>query len=368
MLKYLKRKLSIRQTPQAEQQLAAIAGVGDFLTPLTFRESESYLPAVIACIDYISQQLATLPVKVCRRSGTRKEVVDDHPIADLLADPHPQYSGTAELILLATRDLLATGNAIIVVDQLDGRMVLEHIPFIYVTCPYREYNAGYRVTFPGNQSLALPASKVMHLRIGCDDGGFIGRSPLARNAMTVALSRQVEKATNSLWTNGVYPSVAIKTNKSFKDNQQREDARQSLIKQLGGDNRGKPMFLEQDFGIEQIAPNSKDLEHLDQRMLGIVQICMIFGLSPVIIGDLRFGTYTNFAEARKAGLAQLSIYQRLYGEVLTKKLLGDEKDLKITLDSSHLLQTRNEKVDEITKLVEKGIISPDDAKKELGYG
>ena len=368
MLKWLKGKLATRQAPAAEQQLAAIAGVGDFLTPLNYKESESYLPAVIACIDYISTTLASLPVRVCRRDGTRKEIVTvPHPVASLLRDPHPQLNGMAELILLSTVDLLAYGNCVITIDTIDGRPVLTPIPWGYVTCPYREYSAGYRVTYPGSDSVALPSSRVVHVRIGCIDGGFIGRSPLARNNMTIALSKVVEKATSGLWSNGVYPSIALKTTKIL-NNDQRAAARQSLISQLGGENRGKPMFLDADFGIEQVAANSKDLEHIEQRMLGIVQICMIFGISPVLIGDLRFGTYTNYGEARKASMETIAIYQRLFGNALTRKLLVGEDDLKIEFDSSHLLQTRAEKVTEVATLVEKGVIAAEEGRKELGYG
>ena len=367
LLRWIRSKLTTRQVPAAEQQLAAIAGVGDFLTPLNYKESESYLPAVIACIDYISTTLASLPVRVCRRDGTRKEVVTDHPISSLLRDPHPQLNGMAELILLSTVDLLAYGNCIVTIDTANGRPVLTPIPWGYVTCPYREYSAGYRVTYPSSDSVALPSSRVIHVRIGCIDGGFIGRSPLARNNMTIALSKVVEKATSGLWSNGVYPSIALKTTKVL-NNDQRAAARQSLISQLGGENRGKPMFLDADFGIEQVAANSKDLEHIEQRMLGIVQICMIFGISPVLIGDLRYGTYTNYGEARKASMETIAIYQRLFGNALTRKLLANDSDLKIELDSSHLLQTRAEKVTEVAMLVEKGVIDPIEGKKELGYG
>ena len=367
--RWLKSKLTTRQAvPQAEQQLAAIAGIGDFLTPLDYKASESYLPAVIACIDYISTTLASLPVKVCRSDGTRRETITDHPVADLLRDPHPQLNGMAELLLISCTDLLAYGNCIITIDTVNGKPALTPIPWGYVTCPYREYSAGYRVTYPGSDSVSLPSSRVIHVRIGCIDGGFIGRSPLARNNMTIALSKVVERATSSLWSNGVYPSIALKTTKVLTP-EQRSAARQSLISQLAGNNRGKPLFLDSDFSIEQVSANSKELEHIDQRMLGIVQICMIFGISPVLIGDLRYGTYSNYSEARKASMETIAIYQRQFGNALTRKLLADNGELKVELDSSHLLQTRAEKVTEMVELIKAGVFENDmeAVKRELGY-
>lgn len=377
MFGWLKEKFSTRQqeqAPPAEQQLAAIQGVGDFLSPISYRDAESYLPSVVACIDYISTSLASLPVKLYRYDGAKKELVTDHPIANLLKNPNPQLNGMPELLMMSCIDLLAYGNCIITIDTLDDQPILTQIPWGLVAAPYREpYHTGYKITYPHGglipKSEVVPSSRVVHVRLACIDGGFIGRSPLARNNMTVALSKVVEKATDGLWRNGVYPSIAVKTGKILTP-QQRTDARRNLITQLGGENRGKPMFLDADYSLEKLAANSKDLEHLDQRMFGgVVQICMIFGVSPMLIGDLRFSTYSNFDQARQAfALETLSTYQRLFATAFTRKLLDGENNLKIELDTSHLLQTRTEKATEVTELVKAGILSPEEGKKELGYG
>ena len=368
LFSWLKNKLSVRQTSVAEQQLAAIQGVGDFTTPITYKLSEQYLPQVVASIDYVASSLASLPVRLCRKDGTNKEVITEGALVRMLKDPHPQLNGMPELLLLSMYDLLAYGNCIITVDSLDEMPVLTPIPWGYVTCPYREYNAGYRVTYPGSDSVAVPSSRVIHVRIGCVDGGFIGRSPLARNSSTLSLSRLVEQATASLWQHGVHATTVFKTKKTLTP-VQRSQTRKELIDEFAGANRGMPMFADQDVDIVFNNANSKNLEHLDQRMLGIVQVCMLFGVSPVLIGDLRFGTYTNYAEARKAFTHEtLSRYQLLFARALTRKLLPGSPNMAIELDSSHLLQDRDSKVREIVELRKAGIIEPEEAKKELGYG
>lgn len=370
MFGWLRKKRETREATPAELQLATIQGVTDFVSPMNAREAESYLPACLACIDYIGSSLASLPVRLCRYDGTKKEYITDHPVAELLKRPHPQVNGMSELLLMAMTDLLSYGNCIIVIDEVNERPVLTFVPYGYCVLPYRDYSAGYRITFPQDKTVVVPKSRVIHIRIGCTDGGFIGRSPLARNSATIGLSKVVEKATSSMWSNGVYPSVVLKTTKTFENDAQRTAARQSLIKQLGGENRGKPMFLDQDLQLDKMSVNSKELEHLDQRMLGIVQICMIFGVSPVLIGDLRFGTYSNYSSARQAWAQDgLSIYQRLFSSALTQQLVGDEPDMAIELDTSHLLQDRDSKVKEIIEMVKAGLFEDtDEAKRELGYG
>ena len=375
MFKYLKEKLSVRQSPSAtvpnaELQLAAVQGVYDFTSPINYKEAESYLPAVIGCIDFISRSVASLPIRVCRKVGTEKEVITDGAVADLLKAPNPRLVGMTEIIAMTVVDLLAFGNGVILVDEQDGKPILEPIPYGYCTFPYRENMSGYRITYPDNSTRDVPSSQIVHLRINALDGGWIGRSPLARNNNTIALAKLVEQATASLWGNGVYPSLALKTPKSFKSQKEREQARTNLISQLGGNKRGKPLFLDQDFSIEQMKVNSKDLEHMDQRLYGgVVQICTIFGVSPILAAqDYRWGTYSNYDQTRRAWATDgLTIYQKLIGQGLTQKL-PIEDDTYIELDSSHLLQSRKEKVDEIVALVKEGILNADEGRMELGYG
>ena len=369
MFNWLKTKLSKRQaTPPAEQQLAAIAGVGDFTTPLSYREAESYLPCLISVVDFISHSVASLPIRVCKHDGVRRELITDGSIYDLIQHPHPLYSGSTMLMQLAMYDLLAFGNSIIVIKDLDGRLVLEHTPWIYCQAPYREYNAGYRVTFPGGKTVDYPQSQIIHAKIGCSDGGFIGRSPLARNSQTVALSKMIEKATASLWQNGCYPSLAMKTTK-FLNPMQREEARKAIISQLGGNNKGKPIFLDADFNLQPYSVNSKDLQQLETRLYnGVQAICMAYKVSPILAGDLRWGSYQNYLQARVAWAQDgMKLYQRLWSELFTDKLTPRGSDIRIELDNSHLLQSRAEKVKELIDLSNAGIISVDDAKRELGY-
>ena len=370
MLKWLKEKLTTRQAPAAEQQLAAISGVGDFLTPLSYKDAESSLPAVVACVEYIVSSLSSLKMQLVRRDGSSKEIIYDHPIAELLRDPHPQLMGSSELLSLSMMDLLAYGNSIITIDTIDGKPVLSPIPWGYITCPYREYSAGYRVTYPGQDSVALPSSRVIHLRIGAVDGGFIGRPILGRSQEAVSLAKLVEKSTRSLFSgNGIYPTLAIKSMKPMNPDTT-ERARTSLEKALGGsDNFGKAMFLPQDFDLEQISPNAHHQELLSTREWHFTTICAVFQVPPQLVGYGRFQTLANFETALKSFAYQpLGRYVRLYGDAFTRRLLPDDKDLSVELDHKHLLQSRAELVTELTSLVEKGIIEPKEAKRRAGYG
>ena len=106
MFRFLKKTFEKRQAT-AGDQLAAIAGISDFTTPLSVRESESYIPWVLACVDFIAKSVSSLPVRLCRRQGTEKEVIEDHAVAELLKNPHPRLDGgMTEILLFATTELI----------------------------------------------------------------------------------------------------------------------------------------------------------------------------------------------------------------------------------------------------------------------
>ena len=369
MFNFLK-KLTTRQAPVAEQQLASIAGIGDFMTPLSNKDAESSLPAVVACVEYIVSSLSSLKMQVVRRDGSSKEIVYDHSVAELIRDPHPQLMGTSELLALSMLDLLAYGNSIITIDTMDGMPVLTPIPWGYVTCPYREYSAGYRVTYPGQDSVAVPASRVIHIRIGAVDGGFIGRPILGRSQDSVTLAKLVEKSTRSLFQgNGIFPSLAISVKKTLTPDEAGR-ARKSLQDALGGsDNFGKAAFFPYDFNLLPMQPNAQHQELLSTREWHFTTICAIFQVPPQLVGYGRFQTLANFETALKSFAYQpLGRYVKLYSDAFSKRLLPDDKDLRVELDHQHLLQSRNEKIEELTKLVDKQIITTEEAKKAAGYG
>ena len=341
----------------------------DYLSPLTFKEAESYLPTVMGCIDLISNTLATLPVKVLRYDGTRKEVLNNHWLNPLLNNPNRYQNRFGEYIRYCCRQLLAYGNSITLITTTNGRATLEPIPWQYVQSPYRENPDTYVVSWPGAERVIVPPSQIVHVRLASDDS-YIGKSPLQRAGNATALAKIVEQATQGIWRNSCKPSIAL-THKEKLSPKDRQTAEEVLKEKYSGANQGAPLLLDNELVPVLIPNNAQHNQHLEQRMYGgIVQICQIFGCSPVLAAqDLRFGTYSNYAEARKQFAdSTLRFYQHLFGDALTKALLSGEPDTYVNLDSDHLLQTRNERVTEMKELVEAGILDPNDANRELGYG
>ena len=114
MFNFLKRALTPASSPAVTELPSTQGG---FLSPLSYREAESYIPTVVACCDLVVNSVTNLPVRLVRYEGTKALVVDDHPILKLLKNPAPHLNGFADLISVCCRSLIAYGNAAIVVDS-----------------------------------------------------------------------------------------------------------------------------------------------------------------------------------------------------------------------------------------------------------
>ena len=373
MLLELFKKLTNRgQTSSAEQQLTRIAGIGDFLTPISWRQAESSLPAVVACVEYIVSSLSSLKMQVVRRDEASKEIIYDHPIAELIRDPNPQFMGTSELLALSMMDLLAYGNSVITIDSMDDTPVLTPIPWSYVSSPpYRSSpDTGYRITYGTQDSVAVPRSRIIHLRVGATDGGWIGRPILGRSQEAVALAKLVEQSTKALFdSNGIFTSIAVSSKKPMNPNDVTR-ARESMRQELSGaDNFGKALFLPPEFDVVPVEQNAQHQELLATREWHFTTICALFQVPPQLVGYGRFQTLANFETALKSFAYQpLGKYVKLYSDAFSQKLLPDEKDMRVEIDHQHLLQDRRSKIEELKVMVEIGALTPDEAKKAAGYG
>ena len=231
MFKFLKRMLTTpASSSPAENELAAVQS--DFLSPLSYREAESAIPTVVACADLLLNSVSSLPVRILRYEGTKAEVIDDHPILNLLREPAPHLNGFADLISVCMRSLIAYGNAIIIIDDATQKLV--PIPWTY--CSLNNVGSEdmrYSISRPYiGKSKIYTADQIIHLRTNIsDDGGFSGRAPLARAFRAVGLAQTIEQATTASWANGCYPSIALKSNKTLNEKQAtqaRKDLRDSF--------------------------------------------------------------------------------------------------------------------------------------------
>ena len=372
MFKFLKRRSVEQRQATSSLYVQNISALQDTqLTPISALQAESVIPPLCACVDLIANTIASTPLHVVRfQEESRRQIVPDHMLMDVFRSPAPHLTGISELLRIVMRSLLLFGNSVIVIDGEDGEVTLDPIPWPYCgIVNLSEERLTYQISRPYRGKARLyQANRIIHLKINSDDGGIYGRSPLQRAGASFALVQQVERSTFSLWSAGIYPSLALQTNKTLSP-QAKKQAREDLQKEFAGDKMGRALLFDQDLKPTPININSEHLQHVEQRLHGGVSVAQIYSCPPQLIGDSRYSTYSNMQEAMRI-LHEITLkpYFILIEQAITQRLLSDEPELIVEFDTTSMRVSRTERVQNVALLVKEKVITAEQGAKELGYG
>ena len=121
---------------------------------------------------------------------------------------------------------------------------------------------------------------------------------------------------------------------------------------------------------QPIQLNATDSQMLESRQYNVQDIARFFGISPVLLGDLSHNSYSTIEAVQEQFLLQtLQPYITMIEEEFTKKLFKEnESDLEINLDETVILRTnKTAQASYYSTLLDKGILSINEVRKELGY-
>lgn len=329
------------------------------------RDAES-IATVIAAVDLISSSLASLTPKIYSSDGTDRALRGAHALQRLLSKPNA-HQGWGDFIQWLMRQVLLHGNGIAVY----GNDALIPVPWGNTSISQAESGQLiYEVNVPtlGASPILQKYSqeRVLHIR-AASDNGLVGISPLARSRATVGLAATINAAAQALWDNGAYPSGLL-TVKGKLSVEQRKQARQELKEQFTSSNNYQtPMLVDNETSWQNVSHRAKDNQLVESRDFAVVEVARLFGISPILLGDMRFGTYTNSAEAAKhLHRFTLTPWAKKIETAFSNLLLADNEYLE--LDQSDF--TRGDATDRWANwkiAIETGVLTPEEVKRLEGY-
>jgi HK97 family phage portal protein len=281
--------------------LARLFGGLDLGGALISPQTAENLSTVLACVGAISSAMASLPAYVYRTIEGGREIDDNHPVAQRIAEGPNQHQTWADWIEWTMASVLLRGNALseIVTDSRGDLVALRPVPWEW--CAVQLLPTG-RLVYDVSEITSiyggtggtrrLLQDEVFHLRDRTDDG-LIGRSRLQRAAAVVQAGLSIQTFANSLYANGVNPSGVLEI-----DGRLNSEAFEYLKKRFreaygGPSSAAKAMVLDQGLKWKQISINPEDAEFLASRRFTVEELARLFGCPPPTIGDLSHGTFTN---------------------------------------------------------------------------
>jgi HK97 family phage portal protein len=247
------------------------------------------ISAFVSCVRIISDQVASLPLKIHQRQADGTEVEAwDHPLAHLLhSQPNPEVNA-ASFRQAGQGHALVNGNcyAEIVLNN-GGDPAAMYLRSPYRTYPYRTRDGKlvYQTAdTPSGQIREIKAEAMVHIP-GMGFDGIVGLSPVKfymRELLGGDLAAQ--NFSNTFWANDSRPGGYLKFSTILKPAQKLE-AVQSWIAGHTRSQANRPAVLDGGVTWEKVGVDPQEAQFLETRKFNRTQIAAIFGVPPHLIGE-----------------------------------------------------------------------------------
>jgi HK97 family phage portal protein len=323
--------------------------------------------AFFAAVNLISNSVAEMSWEV--KSKENEEIPDkfyaNHIFDNALLS---QFILTKQLIL----DVLLHGNGFAYIERDKKGMPIDlvYLPWGQCIIVYNKINGSLFYQAPIVSNSLIEPINMIHLRIHSVDG-IIGKpiTAFAKNAIT--LSGSADKAAQEFFSSGMTVKGILSTEAPRLTKDQREAIRSAWNESQVGNGAGIAV-LESGMKFNAISSNSKDSELLETRLFNVQEIARFFNISPVLLGDLSKSSYNSIEQAMiQFTVNCLAPYVMNLEQELNKKLIlpSDQSKYYIDICEEDIIKTdKSAQVTYLSTLVDKGIISRNEARKQLGFG
>jgi HK97 family phage portal protein len=344
--------------------------------------------AVFACLMALCASYIEPTVKVWRRTEPgQQEHIEDHPLQELLDDPHPNLTGD-EVWFWTQWARHLDGNAYLrkvrAGNETTGNVVMlvpiSPLLLTPITDGPREFISRYRYNYAPGKWEDIPPENIIHFRLGVDDQDTrLGMSPLKRLVREVATDAEATKFSKSLLENFAIPGLVVTTpqDAARMPRDEAEALSDRIASRFGGEGRGRVGVLAGGASIAQIGFSPEQMRLDILHGFPESRIAAALGVPPAIAGlQIGLEQTANYASMRqlRENFTEIKLVPlwRLDDATINKHLLpdfdsgGDVFVMRDMTDVRALQEDENEKYKRLTEAVAAGWVLPDEARADVG--
>ena len=314
----------IRRLEAAHETVSGIA-----ITPETAMAS----PTVNAIVTAISRRIATLPIKVMRKTTSegrdRREVLPNHPVAKLLAAPN-DWQDAVSFWLDATSWLVRYGNFYAFKSRGSTGPIRQLIPLRPDTVAVEQeldWKVSYRASVQGGGQELFTIDRLMHARSTARNG-VCGDSPVMDIREAIALEITAERMGAAVFGNAAMPSMIFKHgpgSRGFKTDEEEKRFIEDFQAVYAKKGRFKSMILPFGMEMDSLPVENDKAQFLATRQYQRTVIAGAFGVPPHMVGDLSRGTFNNVEQQSLDFVLNVVLpYVRIFEAAMERSLLTPE--------------------------------------------
>lgn len=325
------------------------------------------IATVYRCVDILSSTIASLPLELKVKRNNVFEIKDTGTLAYLLTCQSNERQTSYELIQNAIIQMVMDGNAYILPKYKHGEIDSLVLLSPHTTTYDKDTNLYTVNDFTNVVFDVFDADEIIHLRNISLDGGYTGVSTITYAAKCLNISANADERTSDSFKPGNTMKGFISGDgdagvRGFGEMQdvQLKDVKDRVEAEI---NSGKNIFhIPGQSKFNQISISPTDLQLLDTRKFGVLEICRFFGVHP----DKVFaGQSQNYKASEMSNVSFLSDTLmpklRKIETSFTAKLVGKNlfSKMKIEFDIEPIYQTDLATMGNyIEKTVQNGVYTP----------
>lgn len=291
-----------------------------------------------------SSTLASLPLVTYRRlpDGGRERNRSNSAYVLLHDKPNPAQTRSTFFELCA-RSLFLEGEFFALIQWAGNGRVLNLFPLpvcqVQEVIVDDEWNKAYVIRNDNNEVEVVPDADMIHVLMNSKDG-VRGTSLLKYAAESLGLHKQVQSSANTYYKNAAKPSGYLKYAGRLNPETVNEIRLNFKSKYQGAENAGEIPLIQEGGEFNPLPTTAAvDAQIIEALGTSVADVARWFGVSPLLLGDLSRGTYSNLSSDN------IAFYQRSLRPVLDKielefnnKLFGPDADVYCEFLLSNILR------------------------------
>jgi HK97 family phage portal protein len=266
-------------------------------------ETETVNPAISRCIDVISEDAASVPLRLFDVRGDQPVEVLDHPAIELFRTINPIDTPTV-FWRTVFADLITEGNLFAFMersrDGIPQKLVRLPPEQIEVVPDPKRMIGGYNWKRPGQpQPQKYTTDEIMHIRTRNPESAYRGMGMLVRLRDQILLERAARQWRLNHFLNGIPTSVIINVERGVGTDAEWEAFQEQFWQRMKGPaNSGKPLFTKGQEVKVTVLPRPTEDEVGYLALLAFIrgEYAMRMGVPPSRLSDYSESFRANASE------------------------------------------------------------------------
>ena len=322
-----------------------------------------------------------LQVREIDASGTARWVGPEHPVQRLLDTVNGWWSRSD--LLIATETYLCLWGAAFWYLGHSGKASSSATPDeIWALRPDRvrvvrdpeRYVAGFVYEERGRETALLP-EEVVWFRYFNPLEEFAGFAPMAAARLTADMGMDALRFNREFFRNGAQPQdLVFRANSPVTDGQVAEFYSKLEARYVGPSRAQRPLVTGDGWDVQRLGLNQRDMEWLAGLRWSLEGVARVYGVPLPLLEDFSHATLNNVREARrmfweKTMVPELTFLAGAINEGLVPRLGPSARGLSVAFDLTQveaLSETESERTKRHVALVQAGILTREEARRERG--